>query len=104
MNVTLDFAPNMEKRLRDKAAYEGRDADSFVRQIVEKTLADESDPAYLLSLPLEERRRIMERQAALAAPLYNADLALPVEERELTAFTALDGEPFLEDDILTAAK
>lgn len=80
MTVTLDFPPVMEKLLREKAAYEGRDAESYVRQIVEMTLADESDPAYLLSLPLEERGKIMERQAALAAPLYNADLALPVAE------------------------
>lgn len=57
----------------------------------------ESDPAYLLSLPKAERDRIMEAQAIHAAPLYEADLALPVAERELTAFTALDGEPFLED-------
>lgn len=97
MTVTLDYAPDMEKRLRDKAAHEGRDADSFVRQIVEKTLADESDPAYLFNLPLDERRRIMQKQFEKAAPLYNPDLALPVAQRELTAFTALDGEPFLED-------
>ena len=57
----------------------------------------ESDPAYLLSLPKAERNRIMEAQATLAAPLYEADLALPVAERELTAFTALDGDPILED-------
>ena len=57
----------------------------------------EADPAYLLSLPKAERNQIMEAQAALAAPLYEADLALPVSERELTAFTALDGDPILED-------
>ena len=57
----------------------------------------EADPAYLLSLPKVERDRILEAQAIHAAPLYEADLALPVAERELTAFTALDGEHFLED-------
>jgi hypothetical protein len=59
----------------------------------------EADPAYLLSLPLEERHRIMHAQVEEMAPLYNADLALPPAERELTAFTALDGvDPIREPD------
>lgn len=45
------------------------------------------------ALPKEERSRILRAQAEMAAAAYEADLALPVEERELTAFTALDGEP-----------
>lgn len=95
----LQLPPEMETRLREKAARAGLDAAEFFRQILEKELAvDESDPAYLLTLPLQERRRIMAAQFAEAAPLYAADLARPVEERELTAFTALDGEPFLEED------
>jgi len=49
----------------------------------------ESDPVYLLTLPKAERNRIMEEQAALAAPLYEADFALPVADRELTAFSSL---------------
>src|SRR3989442_4093916 len=44
----------------------------------------------LLQLPLEERRRILAEQAEAAAPLYEADLALPPELRELTAFTAIN--------------
>lgn len=53
--------------------------------------------AEMLALPLPERRRIMAAQAAAVAPFYEADLALPPEERELTAFTALEGdEPVLE--------
>ncbi len=53
------------------------------------------DAAYLLTLPRAERNRILAEAAAEAAPEYEADLALPVGERELTAFTALDGEPFV---------
>ena len=49
-----------------------------------------------LGLPREEQDRIMEAATADAAPLYNADLALPVSERELTAFTALDGNDFAD--------
>ena len=51
----------------------------------------------LLSLPRDERRRIAEAQAALAAPMYEADLALPAHERELTAFESLnDYDPIHE--------
>ncbi len=55
------------------------------------------DAAYLLTLPRPERNRILAQAAEAAAPEYEADLALPVAERELTAFTALDGEPFLDE-------
>ena len=39
---------------------------------------------------------LMAAAAEDAAELYDSDLALPPCERELTVFTALDGEPFLE--------
>lgn len=55
------------------------------------------DAAMLLMLPRAERNRILASAAEAAAPEYEADLARPVAERELTAFTALDGEPFLDD-------
>ena len=55
------------------------------------------DAATLLTLPRAERNRILASAAEAAAPEYEADLARPAAERELTAFTALDGEPFLED-------
>ncbi len=45
------------------------------------------DAAYLLTLPRAERHRILAEAAEAAAPEYEADLALPVAERELTAFT-----------------
>jgi len=60
-------------------------------------VAENIDAAYLLTLPRAERNRILAKAAEAAAPEYEADLAHPVAERELTAFTALDGEPFLEE-------
>ena len=57
-----------------------------------------TDAAYLLTLPRTERRRILAAAAEAAAPAYEADLARPVADRDLTAFTALDGEPFLDPD------
>lgn len=101
----LELPPNIENGLREKAARNGQNVTDYLRQIagLPGELAGnadrprESDPAYLLSLPRADRDHIMEAQAALAAPLYEADLALPVAERELTAFTALDGDPILEN-------
>ncbi len=101
----LELPPDIENGLREKAARNGQDVTDYLRQIagLPGELAGnadrprESDPAYLLSLPRADLALIMEAQAALAAPLYEADLALPVAERELTAFTALDGDPILEN-------
>lgn len=45
-----------------------------------------------LALPKAERSRILQTQVEGAAEEYEADLALPASERELTAFTALDGD------------
>ncbi len=56
----------------------------------------ETNAAYLLTLPRVERRRILASAAEAAAPFYEADLTRPSAERELTAFTALDAEPFLD--------
>ena len=96
----LELPPELEDHLRKKAARNGLAVTDYLWQIVgEMPLkgdnremagnADrprESDPFYLRSLPKEERDRIMEAQCEAAAPLYEADLALPVEQRELTAW------------------
>lgn len=58
--------------------------------------ADAGNPTYLLSLSLPERHRLMREQAEAAAATYGTDLARPARDWELTAFTALAGEPFLE--------
>lgn len=55
------------------------------------------NPYELRELSRKDRNRLMAQQAEEAAPLYEADLARPIEERELTAFTALDGEPIYDD-------
>jgi hypothetical protein len=57
----------------------------------------ETDPIYLMTRPMAERRAALVAGAEAVAHFYAEDLAKPVEERELTAFTALDGEQFLED-------
>ncbi len=49
----------------------------------------------LLRMPPEEIDRYLAAAVKTAVPFYAEDLARPVADRELTAFTALDGEPFL---------
>ncbi len=50
----------------------------------------------LLRMPVLDRDRYIEAAAAHAAPLYNADLLLPLAERELTALSSISGKDFLE--------
>ena len=55
------------------------------------------------ALAPEEQYRILAAAADDAADLYNADPALPPGERDLTAFTALDGKPIQDrDDAMNA--
>lgn len=96
----LELPLDLETRLREKAAQNGREVVDYLRQIVDGPISAangietdlvpashrEADPGYLLSLPLEERNRILEAQAEKMAPLYEADLALPVDQRELIAW------------------
>ena len=56
-------------------------------------------PLEALALPADVRGRLLMAQAEAMAPYYEADLALPPSERELTAFTALDGvDPVREQE------
>jgi hypothetical protein len=52
----------------------------------------------LLTVPAEQRDRIMAAQAAGAVHFYEADLARPIHERELTIFTSLNSDPVREPD------
>lgn len=66
--------------------------------LTDMSVSQATDAAYLLTLPRAERNRILAQAAESAAPEYEADLALPAAERELTAFTALDGELFVDGE------
>ena len=51
----------------------------------------------------EERYRVLQEASEAIAFSYREDLAKPSRERELTAFTALDGvDPFWEGDAVSA--
>src|ERR1041384_7595415 len=103
MVLTIEVAPEIEAKVRAEAARRGQKPEQYASELVSGAVCNvgfdveaELDPRAVMQLPLEERRRILAAGAEAMADLYAADLKLPVEERELTAFTALDGEPFYE--------
>ena len=93
MTVTLEvnLKPDDQARLTNHAKRSGMTLEAYVQTIVEKLAS--SDAALLRSLSRADRNRILADQAVDAAALYEADLALPISDRELTAFSALDGDP-----------
>ena len=99
MTLIIDFAPEVETRLRAEAERRGQDAVEYVKTIVEDRLRDAATtpPVSLMALPLEERRRLISQGAEALEADYRDDLARPVEERELTAITALDNDPLFEE-------
>ena len=98
MSLLLELSPEVEARLTADAANKGADPAQVVRALVEKAYPPRLTAAYLLTLPRDEQERLMTAAMQAAAPVYEADLALPPLERELTAFSALDGaDPVLDD-------
>ena len=102
MSLVLELAPDVESRLNVKAAENGVAYVDYVTRLIEEEVKQEEvklpylSARELLKLSPEERGPYLRAAAADAAPLYHADLALPPAERELTAFTILDGEPIYE--------
>ncbi len=97
--MNIELTPELESRLQTEAERHGADVSAYALHLLDSSLPRYLSATELLRLSPEEREPYLRRAAEDAAPLYNADLALPPGERELTAFTALDGEPFCEDDV-----
>jgi hypothetical protein len=89
MTLTIEVTPELESRLQAAAAHQGLPVAEYARAVLEQQVLPLA--IRVSSLPPEEQDRMMAAAAEGAADLYNADLARPVQERELTAFTALDG-------------
>jgi hypothetical protein len=94
MTLTIEVTPELQLRLQEAAARCGLPVPDYARALLEQQVLPLA--LRVSKLPPEEQDRIMAAAAESAADLYDADLALPVPERELTAFTALDGEEFIE--------
>jgi hypothetical protein len=92
MTLMIDVTPEVEARLEAAAAKRGLPIAEYAKVLLERQVLPLA--VRVAALPAEEQDRIMAAAAEDAADLYNSDLALPASERELTAFTALDGEDF----------
>ncbi len=90
MSVTL--TREQEAKLTRKAERLGKPVEVVLVELLEERESQVYTARQLLSLSQSERTRILQAQAELAAKEYESDLVLPVAERELTAFTALDDE------------
>src|SRR5437879_5322717 len=99
MSITLELPKEVEEVLQLEAARQGVDPQEIVSELILRELPSHVPTAReLLAMPVEEPLPYLMAAARAAAPLYEADLALPLSERELTAFTALDADPFYEYD------
>src|SRR5438094_175964 len=92
MTLVIEVTPEVEARLEAAAAKHGLPVAEYAKVLLERQVMPLA--VRVAALPPEEQDRIMAAAAEDAAELYNADLASPPAERELTAFTALDGEDF----------
>ena len=92
MTLVLEVTAEVEARLRAAAAERSMPVAEYATGLLERQVLPLA--VRVAALPTEEQDRVLAAAAVEAADLYNADLAQAVEERELTAFTALDGEEF----------
>jgi hypothetical protein len=92
VQLTLNLTQEDQARLAAQAERQGLALEIYLEDILER-LARLRDARVLRLLPRNERNRLLAAQADEAAALYEEDLARPVAERELTALTALDGDP-----------
>ncbi len=95
--MSLILTREQEAKLHRKAARIGKPAEIVLDELLEEPETPTPTARQLLALPKAERTRILQFQAEQARAEYEADLSLPIAERELTAFTALDSEPFYDD-------
>ena len=95
MTLTLDIPPDTERVLLEAAHLQGKTPEQLAAETLQVSFAvPQAYPAarQLLAMPEAERDRYLSEAAAHAAPLYEADLALPPEQRELTAITAIQDD------------
>ena len=91
--MSLTLTREQETKLQVKAARLGKSVEVVLNDFLEEQEMQAPTALQLLAMPKAERNRILRAQAESASTEYETDLARPVAERELTAFTALDDEP-----------
>jgi hypothetical protein len=104
MTLIIELTPDAEERLNLAARRAGIKPEDFARHLIEGLpIVSEIDlhrsytARELLKLPAIERGRYLRVVAERAESEYKADLALPDEDRELTAFSNVSGADFLDN-------
>ena len=90
MSVTL--TTEQETKLQRKATRMGKPMMAVLDELLNDQEPSTPTARQLLNMSKQERATILRAQIENAMRQYEADLLLPVEQRELTAFTALDGD------------
>src|ERR1041385_4458609 len=101
MTLTIELTETEAAKLHHQAQAQGVDEATLLREWI-ASLPEEKPrrcltPQELLRMPPEEADRYIEAAAEEAAPLYAADLALPPQDRELTALSTLAGASFRDE-------
>ncbi|HLK55271.1 MAG TPA: hypothetical protein VKU00_01825 [Chthonomonadaceae bacterium] len=96
MTLTIELTPEEAAKLHSLAQAKGTDDVGALQGLLAEWTGQPLTARELLRLPKEEQARYLRKAVEQAAPLYEADLSRPVQDRELTAFSTLDGEPFCE--------
>src|SRR2546421_50761 len=98
MTVQFTIKPEVQVELQAQARGRGMSIDEYVLSVLESLVPrKEFDLDALLALPRKEQSRILRQASSRAAPEYTMDMMRPPLERELTAFTALDDEDFMDE-------
>jgi plasmid stability protein len=58
MNVSINFPSDLEDSLRRRAAAQGQDIETYVRQVVTESLVQEDEPTDKSPTPAEFARRL----------------------------------------------
>jgi hypothetical protein len=95
MTLIIEMNPEVEARLQEAAARHGVPVAEYAKGLLERQVLPLA--LRVSALPPDQQDQAVAAAADDAAELYRADLALPPRERELTAFTVLDGEEFPDD-------
>lgn len=95
MTLTLEISWETERVLLEAAHLQGKTPEQLAAETLQASFAlPDAYPTarQLLAMPEAQRDRYLSEAAAHAAPLYEADLALPPEQRHLTAITAIQDD------------
>ena len=95
MTLTIELPEEIFSRLRIEDVKENTATATAVRVMLDYVFPIPT-ASELLKLPKEARRGYLEKATLKAQTFYDADMALPESERELTCIQSASGQDFIE--------